>query len=61
IEVCDDGFGTPRELSGVSGGNGLIGMRERAGVLGGSLDAGPRPGGGWRVRAVLPVGATHSA
>jgi signal transduction histidine kinase len=32
-------------------------MRERAGVLGGSLEAGPRPGGGWRVHAVLPVGA----
>ncbi|AHI02083.1 sensor histidine kinase [Kutzneria viridogrisea] len=57
VEVNDDGFGTPRELAGMSGGNGLIGMRERAGVLGGSLDAGPRPGGGWRVKAVLPVGS----
>nr|WP_306291335.1 histidine kinase [Kutzneria sp. CA-103260] len=57
VVVDDDGFGTPRELSGMSGGNGLIGMRERAGVLGGSLEAGPRPGGGWRVHAVLPVGA----
>jgi len=57
VVVDDNGFGTPRELSGLSGGNGLIGMRERAGVLGGSLEAGPRPGGGWRVHAVLPVGA----
>jgi len=57
VVVDDDGFGTPRELAGMSGGNGLIGMRERAGVLGGSLEAGPRPGGGWRVHAVLPVGA----
>jgi signal transduction histidine kinase len=57
VVVDDDGFGTPREISGMSGGNGLIGMRERAGVLGGSLEAGPRPGGGWRVHAVLPVGA----
>ncbi|GAA3430498.1 sensor histidine kinase [Kutzneria kofuensis] len=59
VVVDDDGFGTPRELSGMSGGNGLIGMRERAGVLGGSLEAGPRPGGGWRVHAVLPVGAAQ--
>jgi signal transduction histidine kinase len=55
VEVADDGFGTPHDLVAVSGGNGLIGMRERAGVLGGSLEAGPNPGGGWRVRAVLPL------
>ncbi len=55
VEVTDDGYGTPHDLVAVSGGNGLIGMRERAGVLGGTLDAGPNPGGGWRVRAVLPL------
>nr|WP_189221785.1 histidine kinase [Saccharothrix coeruleofusca] len=55
VEVVDDGFGTPHDLVEISGGNGLIGMRERAGVLGGKLDAGPNPGGGWRVRAVLPL------
>ncbi|QTR06229.1 sensor histidine kinase [Saccharothrix algeriensis] len=55
LEVADDGFGTPHDLVAVSGGNGLIGMRERAGVLGGALEAGPNPGGGWRVRAVLPL------
>ncbi|WP_184676516.1 sensor histidine kinase [Saccharothrix violaceirubra] len=55
VEVADDGFGTPHDLVSVSGGNGLIGMRERAGVLGGMLDAGPNPGGGWRVRAMLPI------
>ena len=37
-------------------GAGLVGMRERAAALGGHLDAGPRPGGGFRVRAFLPVG-----
>ncbi|WP_084672982.1 sensor histidine kinase [Saccharothrix espanaensis] len=55
LEVADDGFGTPHDIVAVSGGNGLIGMRERAGVLGGTLEAGPNPGGGWRVRAVLPL------
>jgi signal transduction histidine kinase len=42
----------------VSGGNGLIGMRERALVFGGTLEAGPRSGGGWQVRATLPFGNT---
>jgi len=37
------------------GGYGLVGMRERAGYLGGSLDAGPDAGGGWAVRARLPL------
>ncbi|MFI2211485.1 sensor histidine kinase [Streptomyces sp. NPDC020141] len=39
------------------GGYGLIGMRERVQTLGGSLRAGPRPDGGWSVRATLPVPA----
>jgi signal transduction histidine kinase len=37
-------------------GQGIAGMRERARALGGTLEAGPRPGGGFRVRASLPVG-----
>jgi signal transduction histidine kinase len=36
-------------------GHGLLGMRERVGLFGGELEAGPRSGGGFRVRAVLPV------
>ncbi|WP_435591271.1 histidine kinase [Nocardia sp. bgisy118] len=40
--------------SGSSGGNGIIGMRERAHALGGALTAGPRPSGGFRVAARLP-------
>jgi signal transduction histidine kinase len=37
------------------GGRGLIGLRERIALYGGELDAAPRPGGGWRVRAHFPV------
>jgi signal transduction histidine kinase len=40
----------------VGGGHGLLGMRERAAALGGSCEAGRAPGGGWRVRARIPIG-----
>jgi signal transduction histidine kinase len=57
IEVDDDGTGTaPPDESG--SGNGVRGMRERAAAAGGTLEAGPRPDGGWRVAASLPLGAT---
>jgi len=50
LDVSDDG-----EPSGVSGqGYGLVGMAERASLLGGTCQAGPRPGRGWSVVAVLP-------
>jgi signal transduction histidine kinase len=54
LEVRDDGRGVNGR--GTGGGHGLIGMRERVGVYGGSLEAGPVAGGGFRVRAVLPYG-----
>ena len=66
IEVADDGTtavptpatGDPSAAASKranSTGNGLRGMTERARALGGSLDAGPRPGGGFRVLARLPT------
>jgi signal transduction histidine kinase len=52
IEVLDDGHGVTI-LPG--SGHGIVGMRERALLSGGSLDAGPRPGGGFQVVAHLPI------
>lgn len=54
IEVEDEGGVTPPALVGSGSGNGLRGMRERAAAVGGTCEAGPRAGGGWRVAAVLP-------
>ena len=56
IEVTDDGTAESMPEALV-GGHGLAGMRERAAVFGGELAAGPRPGGGYVVRARLPLGA----
>ena len=55
VEVTDDGR-AGRNGHGTGSGQGILGMRERARALGGSLEAGPRPGGGFRVQATLPVG-----
>jgi signal transduction histidine kinase len=56
VQIDDDGRGAASDTSaGGEGGSGLGGMRDRATALGGSLDAGPRPGGGFRVRARLPL------
>src|SRR5580700_1150265 len=53
IEVTDSGRGGTAAGTGY----GITGMRERAALLGGDLSAGPRPGGGFRVAARLPVPA----
>jgi signal transduction histidine kinase len=69
IEVLDDGRGAANGVESADGrqptdsdrqhrraGHGIVGMRERARLLGGTLEARPRPDGGFRVVAHLPTG-----
>jgi len=57
VEVVDDGQGPSPARQG-TGGKGLVGMQERVRLYGGRLEAGARPGGGFRVYAVLRSGGS---
>jgi signal transduction histidine kinase len=58
VEVTDTGPGPGPAALTAGDGHGLIGMRERAASVGGSLQTGPGRGGGYRVFAALPAGGT---
>ena len=55
VQVDDDGRGPSGQGAAPGGGKGITGMRERVAALGGELQAGPRPGGGFRVQARFPL------
>ncbi|RKT05541.1 histidine kinase [Streptomyces sp. 3211.6] len=57
VEVTDTG-GRPSASASSGNGRGLIGLRERLAVYGGTLHTGPRPRGGYRVRALIPLEAS---
>jgi signal transduction histidine kinase len=61
VLVDDSGPGafSPVKAARSSGGHGLIGMRERVSVHGGSFAAGPATGGGWRVQAFVPASTSR--
>ncbi|AKU15019.1 sensor histidine kinase [Luteipulveratus mongoliensis] len=54
VQLTVDDDGAVSSAGGNPSGYGLVGMRERAKLLGGTFDAGPSTGGGWRVEAMLP-------
>jgi signal transduction histidine kinase len=56
VDVVNAGTSSPPRSPGGSG-HGLVGMRERVALVGGSLHAAPRPDGGFQVRAVMPLQA----
>ena len=58
LEILDEGSGSHARSELPGGRNGIAGMRERAASVGGHLEAGPRPGRGFAVRAELPLHGT---
>lgn len=61
LEVTDDGRGAAATVPpGSNGGQGLLGMQERVALLDGTFQAGPRPGGGYRVAARIPIPAKRA-
>ena len=60
IEVVDDGLGSAARNDTAGSGLGLVGMRERVQIYDGELEAGPKPTGGYRVRAYLPTAAART-
>ena len=60
LEIADRGPGPARERMGGEGGHGLVGMRERVRLYGGELETGRRRGGGFKIRAKLPLVADES-
>jgi signal transduction histidine kinase len=55
VEVVDSGRGAGGPANRAGGGHGIVGMRERAAMFGGTLEAGPRASGGFAVRARIPM------
>ena len=55
VEVCNGPAQHDPALAGAGTGNGIRGLRERAGACGGSVTSGPTPDGGWRLAATLPT------
>ncbi len=61
IDVANEAPAGPGTGLGGGNGRGLIGLRERIAIYRGWLDVGPRPGGGWRVRATIPLEEASAA
>jgi signal transduction histidine kinase len=61
LTVLDNGLGAQAGVDGHEPGFGLLGMRERVELLGGTVRAGPEPEHGWRVEVRIPLAAPNSA